>query len=444
MEPRHAAPEALAPAAPTRRTSRRGSIVGIVVALLVMAGLGWLAWNLTRGSAAPTAARPGGFSGAPVTTVGVATVQHADIPVTLEALGTVTPAATVTVRPQVSGVLQQLHFEEGQMVRRGDLLATIDPRQFEMALMQATGQRQRDEAQLANARLTLKRYETLLSQDSIARQEVDTQAALVKQLEAAVVADRANEGTARLNLGYTRIVAPISGRVGLRAVDPGNVVSPGDTSGLVVITQMDPIDVVFAVPQDRVPEVLTRRRTGGAMPVAALDRSRTDTLATGSFSTLDNLVDTQTGTVRAKARFANTEARLFPNQFVNVRLQLRTLEGALVVPVTALRHGNAGDYVYVLNEADRTVSLRPVTRGLGSTDKVQIAKGLEAGERVITEGADRLRDGAKVTLPGDRPAAGSQARRAAGMRRGASAPSGAASAPNGASEPRASRTTRSP
>ena len=180
------------------------------------------------------------------------------------------------------------------------------------------------------------------------------------------------------------------------------------------------------------------------MPVAALDRSRTSTLATGNFSTLDNLVDTQTGTVRAKARFANADGALFPNQFVNVQLQLRTLEGALVVPVTALRHGNAGDYVYVLNEADRTVSLRPVTRGLGSTDKVQIAKGLEAGERVITEGADRLRDGAKVTLPGDRPAAGPQARRAAGMRRGASVPSGAASAPNGASEPRASRTTRSP
>ncbi len=402
MQPSDAAAASRHPPPPHRPHSRRASIVGMVIALLVMAGLGWLAWSLTRGDAASPASA---FRGTPPTTVGVATAQPADIPVLLEALGTVTPAATVTVRPQVSGVLQQLHFREGQTVKRGDLLATIDPRQFEMALQQATGQRQRDEAQLANARLTLKRYETLLSQDSIARQEVDTQAALVKQLEAAVVAGRASEGAARLDLGYTRIVAPIGGRVGLRAVDVGNVIGPGDANGIVVITQMDPIDVLFSIPQDRVPEVLARSRDETAMPVTALDRSRSETLATGSFSTLDNLVDTQTGTVRAKARFANTEARLFPNQFVNVRLELRTLQGALVVPVTALRHGSQGDYVYVLNEAERTVSLRPVTRGVGTTTHVVIEKGLAAGERVITEGADRLRDGAKVVLPGERGAA---------------------------------------
>jgi multidrug efflux system membrane fusion protein len=428
MQPRADAPEP--PRAGPRPISRRASVLGIVIALLLLAGLGWLAWSLTRGSAAG-APGPGGFRGTPPTTVGVATVARADIPVVLEALGTVTPAATVTVQPQVSGVLQQLHFREGQMVRRGDLLASIDPRQFEMALQQATGQRQRDEAQLENAKLTLQRFRTLLAQDSIARQEVDTQAALVKQLEAAVVADRANEGTARLNLGYTRITAPISGRVGLRVVDVGNVVNAGEAAGLVVITQIEPIDVLFSVPQDRVPEVLERTRAGGAMPVVALDRSRTKTLASGSFATLDNLVDTQTGTVRAKARFANADGALFPNQFVNVRLQLRTLEGALVVPVTALRHGNAGDYVYVLNEADRTVSLRPVTRGIATTDRVAIESGLKAGERVITEGADRLRDGATVMLPGDKPAAGpTQARRAAGMRRAASAPNGAGSAAN--------------
>jgi len=400
MPPRDAA-HAPEPSPALRERRPRRSFVGILIALAVMAGLGWLAWSLTRGDAASTA---GASRGTPPTTVGIATAAHADIPVLLEALGTVTPAATVTVRAQVSGVLQQIHFREGQTVKRGDLLAAIDPRQFEMALQQASGQRQRDEAQLANARLTLKRYETLLTQDSIARQEVDTQGALVKQLEAAVVAGRATEGAARLNLGYTRIVAPIGGRVGLRAVDVGNVIGPGDAGGLVVLTQMDPIDVVFAVPQDRVPQVLARSREGSAMPVAALDRSRTDTLATGSFSTLDNLVDTQTGTVRAKARFTNAEARLFPNQFVNVRLELRTLKGALVVPVTALRHGNQGDYVYVLNEADRTVVLRPVTRGIGTTTQVVIEKGLAAGERVITEGADRLRDGAKVVLPGERGA----------------------------------------
>ena len=430
MQPRAAD----APAPQSRPMSRRASVVGIVIALLLLAGLGWLAWSLTRGNAAG-APGPGAFRGAPATTVGVATVVHADIPVLLEALGTVTPAATVTVQPQVSGVLQQLHFREGQMVRRGDLLATIDPRQFEMALQQATGQRQRDEAQLANAKLTLQRFRTLLDQDSIARQDVDTQAALVRQLEAAVVADRASEGTARLNLGYTRITAPITGRVGLRVVDVGNVVGPGTAGGLVVITQVEPIDVVFSVPQDRVPEVMDRRRSGGAMPVAALDRSRTNTLATGSFSTLDNLVDTQTGTVRAKARFDNTDGALFPNQFVNVRLQLRTLEGALVVPVTALRHGNSGDYVYVLNEADRTVSLRPVTRGIASADQVVIEKGLAAGERVITEGADRLRDGAQVALPGQRPApaAGSTGRRGPGARRAAPAPAAASAPAPGAS-----------
>ncbi|MBI2726399.1 MAG: efflux RND transporter periplasmic adaptor subunit [Polaromonas sp.] len=431
-----------------KRISRRTSIIGAIVALLLLAALGGLAWYLTRpatpGSAPAGAAfggggpggpgGPGGGRGGQASTVGVATAEKASIPVLLDALGTVTPQATVRVRPQVSGVLERVLFNEGQMVKKGDLLAVIDPRQFEMALMQASGQRQRDEAQLDSARVTLQRYKTLLEQDSIARQEVDTQTALVKQLEATVVIDKASEGTARLNLSYTRVVAPVSGRVGLRAVDVGNVVSSSDANGVVLITQVSPIDVAFAIPQDRVSDL---QAGANAIKVTALDRTRATVLDTGVFASLDNQVDTTTGTVKAKARFANSNLTLFPSQFVNVQLLVRTIDNAVVVPVTAVRQGSSGDYVYVLN-ADRTVSLRPVTRGQATVDKVVIATGLQAGERVITEGADRLKDGSRVTLAGDAPrvpGAGAGNRR----RQGASAPAGSASAvtgsPSGAASP---------
>ncbi|MGH8832748.1 MAG: efflux RND transporter periplasmic adaptor subunit, partial [Polaromonas sp.] len=297
---------------------------------------------------------------------------------------------------------------------------TIDPRQFEMALMQASGQRQRDEAQLDSARVTLQRFKTLLEQDSIARQEVDTQAALVKQLEGTVIVDRAAEGTARLNLGYTRVLAPISGRVGLRTVDVGNVVSSSDANGIALITQVTPIDVVFSIPQDQVSELQQTVGNGAnksaAMKVTALDRTRSSTLDTGVFASLDNQVDIQTGTVKAKARFANSQLALFPSQFVNVQLQVKTIDNAVVVPVTALRHGSTGDYVYVLNGSERTVSLRPVQRGQATVDKIVITSGLQAGERVITEGADRLRDGARVVLPGDQPGASGNAAGFAGKR----------------------------
>ena len=272
-----------AEAPPPKRLSRRASLIGGLVAAVLLVALGGLAWFLTRpavpqgaatggagGAGGPGPGGPGGGRGAPASTVGVATAERTTIPVFLDALGTVTPQASVRVRPQVSGVLEKVLFSEGQMVKKGDLLATIDPRQFEMALMQAVGQRQRDEAQLDSAKVTLQRYKTLLEQDSIARQDVDTQAALVKQLEGTVVIDRASEGTARLNLGYTRVVAPVSGRVGLRAVDVGNVVNSSDANGVVLITQVSPIDVVFAVPQDRVGEL---QQTGArSIKVTALDR----------------------------------------------------------------------------------------------------------------------------------------------------------------------------
>ncbi len=397
------------------RISRRASIIGSVVAVLALVGIGALAWYLTQPvseKSAGAAASPGlpGQSGSsrrspPSTTVGVATAELANIPIVLDALGTVTPLATVRVKPQVAGVMQKVLFKEGQLVKAGELLATIDPRQFEMALMQAVGQRQQVEAQLDNARVTLQRFKTLLGQDSIARQEVDTQFALVKQLEGTLTINKAAEGTARLNLGYTRVVAPISGRIGLRAVDVGNVVNTSDANGIALITQITPIDVVFAIPQDRAGELQQATATGSvsAMTVTALDRTRATVLDTGVFASLDNQVDTTTGTVKAKARFANSKLALFPSQFVNVQLLHRTIENAIVVPVTAVRRGTSGDYVYVVNTEGRTVSLRQVQRGQATVDKVVITSGLKAGERVITEGADRLKDGASVSLPGDQP-----------------------------------------
>ncbi|MEO7401328.1 MAG: efflux RND transporter periplasmic adaptor subunit [Polaromonas sp.] len=431
-------------ATPHKRLSRRAAVVGALVAIIVLASIGWLTWRLTHPSPAPGATAgaggpgaAGGRRGAPATTVGVATAESASIPVILEALGTVTPQASVKVRPQVSGVMQKVLFTEGQMVRAGQLLATIDPSQFEMALLQASGQRQRDEAQLDSARVTLQRFKTLLEQDSIARQDVDTQAALVKQLEGTVVIDKANEGVARLNLGYTRVTAPVSGRVGLRTVDVGNIVSSSDTTGIALITQISPIDVVFAVPQDQAGQLQQAAAAGTVMKATALDRTRSTALDTGVFASLDNQVDVSTGTVKAKARFANSQLALFPSQFVNVRLQLRTIENAVVVPVTALRHGNDGDYVYVVNTAERTVSQRPVQRGQATVDKIVVSSGLKVGERVITEGADRLKDGASVVLPGDSPggAGGGAGRagapgkraRASGAQSGASAPAAAAS-----------------
>jgi multidrug efflux system membrane fusion protein len=427
---------------PHRRLSRRASIIGTVLALLVAAGLAWLAWDLTRpeqiaatqrgaggraGAGPAGAGGPGGGGGrGAATTVGFAVAEAVDIPVNLEALGTVVPQATVRVRPQVSGVLTQVLFKEGQNVKRGQLLATIDPRSYEMALQQAVGQRMRDEAQLAAARVTLERFETLLRQDSIARQEVDTQRATVNQLQASIVAAKAAEGTARLNLSYTRVVAPIEGRVGLRTVDVGNQVSASDANGIVLITKLSPIDVEFAVPQDHASWL--QHNSGAFMEVKAFDRTRTTLLDNGVFASLDNQIDTQTGTVRAKARFNNARQQLFPSQFVNVQLQVRVIDDAVVVPVSAVRQGGQGDFVFVLQE-DRTVKIRPVVRGEPLAERVQIVSGLQVGERVITEGADRLRDGARVSLPGDAPRGGGAGGGGGRRRDGAAGrPGGAASA----------------
>lgn len=360
--------------------------------------------------------------------MGFAPAAKGELPVIIDALGTVTPPVTATLVPQVSGVLTEVLFTEGQLVQKGQVLARIDARQYEQALAQAKGQLAKDQAQLAAARVTLERYQELWKQDSVARQTLDTQAALVQQLEAAVITDRASEQAARLNVDFTAIRAPVTGTIGLRAVDPGNLVGSNTAAGIATITQIQPIDVVFSVPQDRVPAVLAAQRQG-RLPVTALDRARTRTLAVGSFLTLDNLVNTATGTVRAKARFANADRALFPNQFVNARLQLGTDSGVLV-PVTAVRTGPQGDYVYVVDD-ERVAHMRPVTRGLASVDQILIAQGLAAGERVVTEGGDRVKDGGRVQLAGDAPRAGvsGQAGRASAAASSAVPAQGAASRP---------------
>ena len=432
--------------APTPVIVRRRRWLGGAIAVLATAALIGGAWYLANrppaaAAGAPVAGGPpgsggpggpggppGGASGPTLVTVGIATATRADIPVYLDALGTVTPVTTITLRAQVSGVMTDVLFTEGQLVKKGDVLARIDSRPYEQALMQAQGTRQRDEAQLEAARVTLERYRTLLGQDSIARQDVDTQAALVKQLQGTVLTDRAAEGTAKLNLDYTRVTSPVSGRVGLRTVDPGNYVAAGATTGIATITQMTPIDVQFAVPQDRVPDIEARVRSGAKMAVTALDRTRATQLDTGTFSTLDNIVDTTTGTVKAKARFSNAGSTLFPSQFVNVRLLLRTIGGAVTVPVTALRTSGTGNYIYVIND-NRTVTMRMVKRGESTVETVVITDGLKEGERVVTEGGDRLKDGSSVQLPTDAPR----------PRTGASGAAGAGAPRDGASGPRRRR-----
>jgi membrane fusion protein, multidrug efflux system len=372
----------------------------VVAGLIAVAGIGW--WLAHRSSAGSSG---GGNRARAAATVAFATVTHDDVPITLDALGTVTPIASVTVRPQVSGVVADILYHEGQMVERGQALALIDPRPFQLAREQAQGNLTRDEAQLANAIVTLDRDRTLLSQDSIAQQDVDTQAATVKQYEGIVATDRANLGTARLDLSYARVVAPIAGRVGLRTVDVGNYVTTGESTGVATLTQLKPIDVVFNIPSDAVGRIQQRIASGAVLPTTVLDRTRIVTLGQGTFLTLDNQVDTQTGTVRAKARFANADTSLFPNQFVNVRLLLDTLHDALVVPAGAVRHGPAGDFVFIITAA-RTASVRQVKVGPAAGDRVAITSGLNVGEQVVTEGGDRLTDGGPVRLPAARPPTG--------------------------------------
>jgi membrane fusion protein, multidrug efflux system len=335
-------------------------------------------------------------SGGPMP-VGTATVQKGDMPVTVNALGTVTPLATVTVKTQLNGQLTQIAFQEGQMVKAGDFLAQIDPRPYQVALEQAEGQLAKDQAALDNAMVDLKRYQTLVAQNSVARQTLDTQVATVAQDKATIVSDQAAIDVQKLNLTYAHIIAPVGGRVGLRQVDAGNYVQTSDANGIVVITQVQPISVIFTLPEDNLPAVLKQVHAGQTLQATAFDRTGNTQLEVGQLATIDNQIDPSTGTVRMRAGFPNTSLNLFPNQFVNIVLKVDTLTGTDLVPSSAIQRGAPGTFVYVV-KPDETVTAQPVTLGPEDGEKVAITKGLEPGQIVVTDGADRLKEGAKVKV----------------------------------------------
>lgn len=387
--------EAISEPPPPETTSRSPARRNAALMLVGLVLAGFVIWYFVahRGPGAANGGR-----GRSVATVGIAKAELADFPVFLSAIGTVQPVVVATVRTQLAGVLFTINFREGQAVTKGQLLAQIDPRPYRLALSEAEGTLARDQALLADARIDLARYSLLLKQDSIAGQLVDTQVATVHQLEGTVASDVAALGTARLNLEYTSITAPVAGIVGLRQVDIGNYLTPSDVNGIVVITQVAPIDVNFALPQDQLPTVQARLRDQPHLPVTARDKADAAALAQGAFLTFDNQINTSTGTVSAKARFANADGRLFPNQFVNVSLLVNTLLQAVTVPVSAVRHGPQGDFVFLLSAGD-IAKLNIVKTGPSDSGRTVILSGVKAGDTVITEGADRLEDGAKVTLP---------------------------------------------
>ncbi|HEY3599338.1 MAG TPA: MdtA/MuxA family multidrug efflux RND transporter periplasmic adaptor subunit [Paraburkholderia sp.] len=434
-------------ATPARRRSR---VIWLLAALVIVAGIVQWRWHPWRkadegaGASASVAAsgahagRSGGgrsgrgaFANQPQP-VQVATVTQGDMPIVLNALGTVTPLANVTVRTQLTGTLQTVAFQEGQMVRQGDLLAQVDPRPYEISLANAQGTLARDAALLQTARLDLKRYTTLLAQDSIASQQVDTQASLVKQLEGTVKSDQASIDTFKLDLAYARITAPVAGRVGLRQVDAGNYVTPGDTNGIVVITQLQPISVIFTTSEDNLPPIMKQMHAGTKMSVTAYDRSNTTSLEAGHLETIDNQIDTTTGTVKLRAMFDNTGNMLFPNQFVNARLLVDVIHNATIVPTSAVLNGSIGQFVYVV-KPDNTVSVRTIKTGPVDGERTSVTSGLQVGERVVTDGSDRLKDGAKITIPAEHPHGASGASGTAGASGaaggwGAAAASGASGA----------------
>ncbi|WP_286937764.1 MdtA/MuxA family multidrug efflux RND transporter periplasmic adaptor subunit [Achromobacter sp. UBA4530] len=390
------------PVSPPTRWSRR-RVVGLGLLLLVVAAIAWLVLRPSAKQGGP-GGRAGGrppmaaMANLPVP-VRIATAAQQDIDIFLRSLGTVTAYNTVTVRSRVSGELVDVAFQEGQQVKAGDLLAQVDPRAFQVALDQARGTQMQNLAQLENARRDLQRYQALFKQDSIARQQVDTQAALVRQYEGTVKSDQANVDNAKLQLDYARITAPIGGRLGLRQVDRGNLVSSADTNGLVVITQTQPISVVFTLPETQLPEVRAELAAGKTLTVDAYDRADTRRIATGTLETLDNQIDVTTGTLKLKARFDNADDALFPNQFVNVRLHVLTRKDVTAIPTAAVQQGSAGAFVFLVQD-DNTIAVRQVKLGAINSGMVAVNEGLKAGDRVVTEGTDRLRAGAKVEILG--------------------------------------------
>jgi membrane fusion protein, multidrug efflux system len=376
------------------RLRRHPYALGAVVLLLVAVGVGGLALSGAWHSAARA---QGGGPTPPRVSVAIALARTRDVSVYLNGLGAVTPLNTVTVRSRVDGELIAVRFQEGQIVSRGELLAEIDPRPFEAQLTQFQGQLERDQALLDNARLDLERFQELVKTDAVPRQQLDTQVSLVHQLEGTVKNDQGQIEATKVQLVYCRITSPISGRVGLRLVDPGNIVHAADTGGLVIVTQLQPITVIFTIPEDSIPTVLEQLGRGVRLPVQAYDREQRKKLADGALLTIDNQVDPTTGTVRLKAQFPNTDNRLFPSQFVNARLLIETRRGATVVPTAAVQQSSRGSFVYVVRP-DRTVGVRQVGVGVTDGDDVSIEQGLKVGEQVVVEGAERLRDGVAITL----------------------------------------------
>ena len=392
-------PEIAAPAPrEAGKRSRWPWVVGIgvlaVVAVLLLVRSGHRQKAQAQAAKAKAAARTVPVAGLPART--------GDLGVYLTGLGSVTAINTVTVRTRVDGQLIKVAFREGQLVRGGELLAQVDPRPFQVQLIQAEGQRGKDEAALKNARLDLERYRILVQQDSIPRQQMDTQAALVNQLEATLKTDQGQIESAKLNLTYSRITAPISGTVGLRLVDPGNIVHAADPNGIVVITEVQPIAVLFTIPADRLPQVMQQLRAGRALTVEAYDRDMKKKLAQGSLLAVDNQIDAGTGTVRLKAIFDNADYPLYSNQFVNARLLVDTVRGAVLIPTAAIQRGPQSTYVYVVGR-NGTVDMRNVDVQLTEGDDTAIKKGVAAGEILVVDGVDKLQPGTKVALASSSP-----------------------------------------
>jgi membrane fusion protein, multidrug efflux system len=363
----------------------------IVLGLLIIGGVVW--W--TRQDSAPQQAA-GGRNSAPMSIV-PEVVTKGDIGITINALGTVTSLATVTIRSQISGYLMKVDFKEGDDVKKGDLLAEIDPRPYEAALAQANGNLARDEALLKGAQVDLARYQGLAAQNAVPHQTLDTQVALVAQDQGTVEFDRAAVKSAQVNLQYCHIISPLDGRVGLRQVDQGNYVTPGDTSGLVVITQLKPISVLFTVPEDNLQAISKRLQAGAVLPATAYDRGGSNKIADGALQTFDSQIDPTTGTIKLRAQFPNETLALYPNQFVNIGLLLDTHKDVTIMPTAGVQRGVPGTFVYLVN-ADNTVSVRKVVLGVTDGDRVEVTSGLNPGDHIVVDGADKLRDGAKINV----------------------------------------------